>query len=78
MLFRDRREAGRFLARKLMAYADRPDVLVLAFNRAADGALQPARFELFFRQTILRARPHCLGGELYIGHRCKNNDRDAR
>lgn len=33
MLFRDRREAGRFLARKLMAYADRPDVLVLALPR---------------------------------------------
>jgi putative phosphoribosyl transferase len=33
MLFRDRREAGRFLARRLTAYADRPDVLVLALPR---------------------------------------------
>ena len=33
MLFRDRKEAGRFLARKLMAYADRSDVLVLALPR---------------------------------------------
>ena len=33
MLFRDRREAGRFLARKLTEYADRPDVLVLALPR---------------------------------------------
>jgi predicted phosphoribosyltransferase len=33
MLFRDRREAGRFLACKLSAYTDRPDVLVLALPR---------------------------------------------
>jgi predicted phosphoribosyltransferase len=33
MLFRDRRDAGRFLAGKLMTYADRPDVLVLALPR---------------------------------------------
>lgn len=33
MLFRDRREAGRFLARHLMHYADQPDVLVLALPR---------------------------------------------
>ena len=31
--FRDRREAGRFLAAKLAAYANRPDVLVLALPR---------------------------------------------
>ena len=31
--FRDRREAGRILATKLMAYADRPDVIVLALPR---------------------------------------------
>src|SRR5258705_11940654 len=29
-LFRDRRDAGRLLAEKLAAYANRPDVLVLA------------------------------------------------
>ena len=32
-LFRDRREAGRLLAQKLAAYANRPDVLVLALPR---------------------------------------------
>ena len=32
-LFRDRREAGRVLAEKLVAYANRPDVLVLALPR---------------------------------------------
>src|SRR5919197_6376848 len=31
--FRDRREAGRLLAAKLAAYANRPDVLVLALPR---------------------------------------------
>src|SRR5437870_6641543 len=31
--FRDRREAGRLLATKLAAYANRPDVLVLALPR---------------------------------------------
>src|SRR3989449_3771275 len=31
--FRDRSDAGRQLAAKLMAYADRPDVLVLALPR---------------------------------------------
>ena len=33
MLFRDRTEAGRLLADRLGAYADRPDVLVLALPR---------------------------------------------
>lgn len=33
MLFRDRTEAGRVLARELRAYAGRPDVLVLALPR---------------------------------------------
>lgn len=33
MLFRDRTEAGRVLAGKLMRYANRPDVLVLALPR---------------------------------------------
>src|SRR2546426_11953759 len=32
-LFRDRRDAGQQLATKLTAYADRPDVLVLALPR---------------------------------------------
>src|ERR1700682_3557737 len=32
-LFRDRREAGRLLAAKLAAYANRPDVVVLALPR---------------------------------------------
>src|SRR5712671_7104268 len=32
-LFRDRREAGRLLAAKLTAYANRPDVFVLALPR---------------------------------------------
>ena len=33
MLFKDRRDAGRQLARELLAYAGRPDVLVLALPR---------------------------------------------
>src|SRR6202022_3256198 len=33
MLFRDRRDAGRFLARRLKRYAGRSDVLVLALPR---------------------------------------------
>src|SRR3981081_2689379 len=32
-LFRDRREAGRLLAEKLAAYANQPDLLVLALPR---------------------------------------------
>src|SRR6202051_4327218 len=32
-LFRDRRDAGRLLAEKLAAYANRPDALVLALPR---------------------------------------------
>jgi putative phosphoribosyl transferase len=32
--FRDRRDAGRFLAEKLSAYANRPDVIVLALPRS--------------------------------------------
>src|SRR6267142_1196755 len=32
-LFRDRRQAGRLLAEKLAAYANRPDVIVLALPR---------------------------------------------
>ena len=32
-LFRDRKEAGQLLAAKLAAYANRPDVLVLALPR---------------------------------------------
>jgi hypothetical protein len=34
-LFRDRRDAGEKLARKLAAYVDRPDVLVLALQRSS-------------------------------------------
>ncbi|MGZ3296426.1 MAG: phosphoribosyltransferase, partial [Xanthobacteraceae bacterium] len=41
-LFRDRREAGRLLADKLAAYANRPDVIVLALPR---GGL-PVAFEV--------------------------------
>jgi putative phosphoribosyl transferase len=33
MRFRDRVEAGRMLAEKLLAYANRPDVIVLALPR---------------------------------------------
>src|ERR1700704_750381 len=35
-LFRDRREAGHLLAAKLSAYANRPDVLVLALPRGGE------------------------------------------
>jgi putative phosphoribosyl transferase len=40
--FRDRREAGRFLAEKLAAYANRPDVVVLALPRGG----VPVAFEV--------------------------------
>ena len=42
-LFRDRREAGRLLAEKLAAYANRPDVLVLALPR---GGVVPVGYEV--------------------------------
>src|SRR5947208_10139426 len=42
MLFRNRREAGRLLATKLMAYADRTDVVVLALPRGG----VPVAFEV--------------------------------
>src|SRR3984957_16802337 len=41
-LFPDRREAGRLLAQKLAAYANRPDVLVLALPRGG----VPVAFEV--------------------------------
>ena len=40
--FRDRREAGRLLAQKLTAYANRPDVVVLALPRGG----VPVAFEV--------------------------------
>jgi putative phosphoribosyl transferase len=40
--FRDRREAGQVLAARLKAYADRPDVLVLALPRGG----VPVAFEV--------------------------------
>lgn len=42
MQFRDRRDAGRVLAEKLSAYANRPDVLVLALPRGG----VPVAFEI--------------------------------
>jgi predicted phosphoribosyltransferase len=42
MLYRDRSDAGRFLAGKLASYADRPDVLVLALPRGG----VPVAFEV--------------------------------
>jgi predicted phosphoribosyltransferase len=42
MLFRNRRDAGRYLASKLAVYADRPDVLVLALPRGG----VPVAFEV--------------------------------
>src|SRR3979411_2070038 len=50
--FRDRREAGRLLATKLSAYANRPDVLVLALPRGG----VPVAYE------VARPRGAPLGG----------------
>jgi hypothetical protein len=43
-LFRDRREAGRVLAEKLAAYANRPDVLVLVLALPRGGV--PVAYEV--------------------------------
>jgi predicted phosphoribosyltransferase len=42
MIFRDRTEAGKYLATKLLTYGDRPDVLVLALPRGG----VPVAFEV--------------------------------
>ncbi|HKG81276.1 MAG TPA: hypothetical protein VKA78_17695, partial [Pyrinomonadaceae bacterium] len=42
MIFRDRTEAGKYLATKLQDYKDRPDVLVLALPRGG----VPVAFEV--------------------------------
>ncbi|HEV8131384.1 MAG TPA: phosphoribosyltransferase, partial [Acidobacteriota bacterium] len=42
MIFQDRREAGRLLAKRLGEYANRPDVLVLALPRGG----VPVAFEV--------------------------------
>ena len=42
MIFRDRTEAGKYLATKLLSYKDRPDVLVLALPRGG----VPVAFEV--------------------------------
>src|SRR3989454_9713879 len=47
-LFRDRRDAGRLLAEKLAAYANRPDVLVLALPRGG----VPVAFEVAKRLGV--------------------------
>jgi hypoxanthine phosphoribosyltransferase len=51
-LFRDRRDAGRQLAKKLTAYANRPDVIVLALPRGG----VPVAYE------VARALQHRGGG----------------
>ena len=35
MIFRDRKDAGKYLATKLLSYRDRPDVLILALPRGS-------------------------------------------
>ena len=53
MLFRDRRDAGRFLARRLKRYAGRSDVLVLALPRG--GVLRASdRGRLFHEVNVPR------------------------
>src|SRR5215216_1317878 len=42
MIFRDRTEAGKYLATKLLSYKDRPDALVLALPRGG----VPVAFEV--------------------------------
>ena len=55
MKFRDRTEAGTLLAKKLWAYADRPDLLVLALPR---GGTHPRRLSHPPGQATMRKERH--------------------
>jgi len=74
MRFRDRTEAGKLLAKKLAAYADRPDVLVLALPRggvpvAAElaDALEAPLDVLVVRKLGLPSQPELALGAIASG-----------
>jgi putative phosphoribosyl transferase len=67
--FRDRRDAGRILAQKLLAYANRPDVIVLALPRGGVPVAYEVARELNIPLDIFLVRKLGLPGheELAIG-----------
>src|SRR5258707_1497640 len=69
MLFRDRTEAGRLLATKLMKYAGRPDVVVLALPRGGVPVAYEVARELRVPLDVFLVRKLGLPGqeELAIG-----------
>lgn len=68
-LYRDRTEAGRVLARRLAAYADRPDVIVLALPRGGVPVAYEVARELHAPLDVFIVRKLGLPGheELAIG-----------
>src|SRR5258708_4711168 len=69
MLFRDRFEAGQLLAQKLMAYADKPDVLILALPRGGVPVAYEVAMTLHVPMDILVVRKLGVPGreELALG-----------
>src|SRR5688572_14361611 len=67
--FRDRRDAGRILAQKLLAYANRPDVIVLALPRGGVPVAYEVARELNIPLDIFLVRKLGLPGheELAVG-----------
>src|SRR5438552_18891129 len=81
MAFQDRQEAGRFLATKLAAYANRPDVVVLALPRGG----VPVAFEVaqalhvpldvfLVRKLGLPGHPELAMGAIATGDVCVLNE----
>ncbi len=78
-LYQDRRDAGRALARRLSAYADRPDVLVLALPRGGvpvavevAGALNAPLDVFVARKLVAPGQPEFAIGAIAAGARHVN------